>query len=115
MELRLLLDEDTERDLAVKLRHIGHDVERVVEAEELGPGAKDGDVRKLARRTNRILVTHDDDHVSAPYEQHAGVFYGPNQRLSSFTLLQIIEQVTRQYPSRDEIPPIVYLTEDWLY
>lgn len=80
---RFLLDEDAERDLAQKLRHAGHDVTRVVETDELGTGAADDEVRAYARRTNRILVTHDDDHVSVPPGQHAGVFYGPNQRLSS--------------------------------
>lgn len=114
MELRFLLDEDTERDLAIKLRRAGHDVKRVVETDDLGPGTKDPEIRKYARLNNRIIVTHDDDHVSVPYDRHAGVFYGPNQRLSSFTLFQIIQQVTKHYSSRAEMPPVVYLTEDWL-
>lgn len=114
MGLRFLLDEDTERDVAEKLRHGGHDVERVVEADDLGTGAKDGDVRAYARRTDRILVTHDDDHVSAPVDRHAGVFYCPNQRLSSFTVFQIIQEVTEQYPDREEMPPVVFLTERWI-
>ncbi len=113
MALRFLLDEDTERDVAEKLRHGGHDVERVVES--LGTGAKDGDVLAYARRTDRILVTHDDDdHVSVSSDRHAGVFYCPNQRLSSFTLFQIVQEVTEQYPGRREMPPVVYLTEEWI-
>lgn len=114
MGLRFLLDEDTERDLAQKLRHAGHDVERVVEADELGTGATDGEVRAYARRTDRILVTHDDDHVSVLPDEHAGVFYGPNQRLSSFTLFQIIQQIANQHRSPDEMAPVVYLTEKWI-
>lgn len=114
MWLRFLLDEDTERDLAQKLHHAGHDVERVVEADELGTGTTDEEVRAYARRTDRILVTHDDDHVAVPPDEHAGVFYGPNQRLSSFTLFQIIQRVAKQYRSPDEISPVVYLTKQWI-
>lgn len=112
MALRFLLDEDTERDAAEKLRHGGHDVERVVES--IGTGAKDGDVRAYARQTDRILVTHDDDHVSVSSDRHAGVFYCPNQRLSSFTMFQIIQGITKQYPGREEMPPVVFLTEEWI-
>jgi len=114
MQLRFVLDEDTERDLAQKLRHAGHDIERVVEADELGAGAADGAVRAYARRTDRILVTHDDDHVAAPPDEHAGVFYGPNQRLASFTTFQIIQGVAEQYDAPDDIAPVVYLTERWI-
>ena len=114
MRLRLLLDEDTERDLAHKLRHAGHDVERVSDATALGTGTKDEEVRAYARKTDRILVTHDDDHVAVPFNEHAGIFYAPNQRLSSYALFQIIQQISKQYRSLDEITPVVYLTEAWL-
>lgn len=114
MDLRLLLDEDTERELATKLRHSGHDVERVVETDELGAGATDDDVRDYARSTERILITHDDDHITVDVDEHAGVFYAPNQRLSAFHLFRIIQQISEMYPNREAVPPIVYLTTDWL-
>ena len=114
MRLRFLLDEDTERDLAHKLRHAGHDVERVVEVDELGTGAPDDEVRSYSRQTNRIVVTHDDDHVAVGSNEHRGVFYCPNQRLSSYALFQIIQQIANQYQSPDEITPVVYLTEAWI-
>ena len=114
MQLRLLLDEDTERELATKLSRSGHNVERVVENAELGTGATDDAVREFARRTDRIIVSHDDDHVAVSTECHAGVFYGPNQRLTSFQLFRTIQRVSEVYPDRSEIPPVVYFTEDWL-
>ena len=114
MRLQLLLDEDTEGELATKLRHAGHDVDRVVEVEVLGTGATDEAVQEYARRSNRIIVTHDDDYVAVPSETHAGVFYAPNQRLAAFRLFRIIQRVTETYPERDAMPPVVYLTEDWL-
>lgn len=114
MELRLLLDEDTERRLAEYLENGGHDVERVVDVGDLGPGAKDVEVREYARQTDRILVTHDDDHDSVSPTEHAGVFYCPNQRLSSFDVYRIIDAITSSYPSVDSMQPVVYLTESWL-
>lgn len=114
MRLRLLLDEDTERELAEKLRHSSHSVERVVEADELGAGATDDAVRAYARRTNRRRITHDDDHIAVPPEEHAGVFYCPNQRIDPFTIFRIIQQVTASYSSHDELPSVVYLTDEWL-
>ena len=114
MQLRLLFDEDTERELATKLRHAGHDVERVVNSEELGTGATDDAVRAYARRSDRILVTHDDDHVAVQPASHAGVFYIPNQRLEAFRLFRIIQHVSEAYPARQAMPPVVYLTTDWL-
>lgn len=114
MGLRLLLDEDTERELATKLRHAEHDVERVVEATELGPGATDDSVREYSRNTGRIIATHDDDHISVAVDEHAGVFYAPNQCLSAFELFRIVQRISEVYPNQSEIPPVVFLTTDWL-
>lgn len=113
MQLRLLLDEDTERELATKLWRAGHDVERVVGAEELGTGATDDDVREYARRSDRIIVTHDDDHVAVQSVDYR-VFYVPNQRLTAFQIFRIIQRVTELYPDQEAMPPVLYLTEDWL-
>lgn len=114
MQLRLLLDEDTERRLAEYLENGNHEVERVVDVDELGAGATDAEVRAYARRDDRIVVTHDDDYDSVPPDEHAGVFYCPNQRLSSFEIYRIIESVASSYPSVDVMQPVVYLTENWL-
>lgn len=112
--MEFLLDEDTERELAEKLRHASHDVERVVESPRLGPGATDAEVREFARRSGRLLITYDDDHVSVSPDGHAGVFYCPDQRLSSFTVFRIVQQVAKHYPNQAELPPVVYLTKRWI-
>lgn len=75
MELHLLLDEDTDRDLAEKLRHAGHDVNRVVEVSELGPGTPDEMIRSDAHETDRILITHDSDHISVGSDDSVDVFF----------------------------------------
>jgi hypothetical protein len=114
MELKLLLDEDTEASLATHLSKSGHDVERVVEVDNLGRGSKDPEVLAYADRTDRIIVTHDDDYPEVDVDSHAGVFYGPNQRLSAFQLYRIVQRITESYPSRDAMQPVIFLTRDWL-
>lgn len=114
MRLSFLLDEDTERELAVKLSEAGHDVERVVTVEELGRGAEDPEIRSYARRTNRVILTYDDHHTAAPYTDHAGVFYCPNQRLKVFTIFRIVSTLLEHYDSPGDLPPVVYVSENWL-
>jgi hypothetical protein len=57
MALGLLLDEDTERELASKLSKAGHDVERVVDVETLGSGAGDDEIRDYALATDAVRST----------------------------------------------------------
>ena len=113
MKLRLLLDENIETDLARKLAREGHDTERVVEIEALGPGTPDGEIRRYARRTDRIIVTYDD-HFADPHDDHAGVLYCPNQHLSTFELFRIITAITDAYTDREELPRVVFLSTNWL-
>lgn len=84
MDIAFLFDEDTERELAGLLEDDGYDVERVVEVEELGPGADDDEIRAYATRTNRVIITYDDHHISVPESEHAGVFYAPNQATETY-------------------------------
>lgn len=115
MRLAFLLDEDTERDLADKLTHAGHDVARVVTTDAIGRGAKDDVVRKFVREEERILVTHDDDHVSAARSSgEVRIFYAPDQRLSSFELFQIIQALLNMCPNADALSDVVFLPDEWL-
>jgi predicted nuclease of predicted toxin-antitoxin system len=115
MALRFLLDEDTKAEIATHLSKSGHDVERVVETDQLGLGSSHSDVMEYAHATNRIIITHDDDYVDPSLRtEHRGVFYCPNQRLSPFDIYRIIVSVIDTYPDQSEFPPVVYLTEDWL-
>jgi len=113
MHLRLLLDENVEADLGRKLAREGHDVQRVVEIDDLGPGTPDDEIRRYARETDRIILTYDD-HFADPDDDHAGVFYCPDQRLSAFDVFRIVTAVTDAYDRREDLPPVVYLSENWL-
>jgi hypothetical protein len=112
--LPLLFDEDTEAKFARLCEKDGHDVERVVDVSELGRGAKDAEVRRYAHSTGRIVVTHDDDYVSETQAGGDRTFHAPNQRLSAFELYRILSAVCDAVSSAAELPPVVYLTEDWL-
>jgi hypothetical protein len=98
MRLRFLLDEDTERALASKLRRAGHDVQRVVDVDALGVDAADAEVRTYARRFDRILVTHDDDHdaVASPEPR---VFYCPTSGCRRSTCSASSRTLSRRIPS----------------
>jgi hypothetical protein len=113
MQLSFLLDENVEADLARKLTREGHDVERVVELDALGIGAPDSEVRRYARETDRIIVTYDD-HFADPEDDHAGAFFCPNQDLSPFDVFRIVTAVTDHFDERESLPPVVYLSENWL-
>ncbi|WP_251342665.1 DUF5615 family PIN-like protein [Haloplanus halophilus] len=112
--LSLLFDEDTEAKFARLCEKEGHDVERVVDVPELGRGAKDAEVRRYANSTDRIVVTHDDDYVRGARADDDRTLYAPNQRLSAFELYRILSAVCDVVSSAEELPPAVYLTEDWL-
>ena len=56
--MRLLLDEDSgAHSLLSALRADGHDVERVVDAASLGPGASDDAVFRYAVADDRVVIT----------------------------------------------------------
>jgi len=112
LTLSFLFDEDTEAEFAQLCANDGHDVRRVVSVPELGSGTDDSQVEAYARSDDRIVVTHDDDFVRET--RSVGVFYAPNQRLSSFRLYRIVSEICALYPGEDALPDVIYLTEDWL-
>jgi hypothetical protein len=112
--LPLLFDEDTEAKFARLCEKDGHDVERVVDVSALSRGAKDAEVRRYANSTDRIVVTHDDDYVSETRADGDRTFYAPNQRLSAFELYRMLSAICDAVSSAEELPAVVYLTEEWL-
>jgi predicted nuclease of predicted toxin-antitoxin system len=114
MQVSLLLDENIAAPLADKLDKAGHDVARVVEVDELGEGVDDTTICRYAARTNRLIVTSDDDFVEMPVDSHAGVFYVPDQSLPSQELYHIIQRVMEAFPSREAMEAVTYITTDWL-
>ena len=117
MTFRLLLDEMTEASLAGYCRKLDHDVERDVTVSELGPGTEDRDIVAYAVRTDRLLVTYDDDFLrDHDALSRIGVLFQHNDRTSPFETANIIDGVAdnvdqKQVLAHDE--PF-YLTSNWL-
>lgn len=115
MDVPFLLDEDTEKQLAVLLEEEGYDVERVVTVDALGAGTTDEAVREHARQTNRIIVTYDDHHIAVPHSEHAGVFYCPTQQTQTYVVFRVIKTVLNYYADRNSLPGVIFLSADnWL-
>jgi predicted nuclease of predicted toxin-antitoxin system len=114
MEVSFLLDENIAAPLADKLDKAGHDVERVVDVNELGDGVDDSTIRLYAVKEDRLVVTSDDDFVQMPVDSHKGVFYIPDQSLSPHELYRIIQRVIEAFPDREAMDTVTYITTNWL-
>lgn len=117
MSFRLLLDEMTEAALAEYLSKMGHDVERVVDVSELGPGTDDGDVIEYVEREDRLLVTYDDDFLSEhDAVERVGVLFQPNERTSVFDTANIVNQIAKHVDQNAVTvhDDAYHLTERWL-
>lgn len=116
MTYRLLCDEMTEASLAEYCRKLGHDAQRVVALEELGPGSDDGTIITYAERENRILVTYDDDFLDHDALERVGVLFQPDDRTPPFETANVIDAVSSHVDqqaiiSHDEA---FHLTTNWL-
>ena len=114
MRVSFLLDENIAAPLADKLDKAGHDVERVVDVHELGEGVDDTTICRYAAQEGRLIVTSDDDFVRMPSDSHSGVFYVPDQSLSSHELYHIIQRIIEAFPNREAMDTVTYVTSDWL-
>lgn len=65
--MKLLADENVDRDLVHMLRAAGHEVSYVAEME---PGIADADVLQLANDLAALLLTEDKDFGELVFRQH---------------------------------------------
>ena len=114
MEVSFLLDENIAAPLADKLDKAGHDVERVVNVSELGEGVDDTAICRYAVQERRLIITSDDDFVQLPADSHSGIFYVPDQSLSSHELYHIIQRAIDALPNREAMDTVTYITTSWL-
>lgn len=113
MGYALLCDEHTERQAGQYLERQDHDVELVVDVPELGPGTPDAEIRRHARRHDRLVLTSDKGFLTVDQEQHAGILFQPDDRLSAHEVAQIITRISEHLP-QDDLTGVVYVTRDWL-
>lgn len=77
MSLRLLTDENVEPQTRTYLEKLGHDVEHVVDVDDLGESSSDAEIVAYAKATDRVILTQDNDFFTDfnPETETAGVLY----------------------------------------
>jgi len=106
---RILADENVERKAARYLEKRGHDVEMVVDV--LEPGVTDETVVGYAARTNRLLLTSDDDFLSMGYP----TLFQEDDQMSAFGVAAIVDAVASAMSQSDlERTGGTKLVEEWV-
>lgn len=109
--MRILADEEMESLTVHRLRNYGHDVAHVASRDELR-GASDATLAGFAAEDDRLVLTHDDDFLSLPEDDHDGVLFVPSG-MSPEEVADAVHGVS-EYMSQDEVDSVVYVTEGWL-
>jgi len=109
--LRVLLDENVDRQVCPYVEREGHDAVHVVDV--LEPGVDDtADIAPYARKTDRIVVTKDTDFLSMDTAMHAGVFFLANHSLDAFEIATTIIAVGEAVSTREDVQDVLFL-DDW--
>lgn len=102
MGFELLLDENVEHEVMYKLRDRGHDVEHVEFVPALEKGASDAKVANHSLRTERAIVSYDDDFKTAFSESDVfGFVFVPDGTLSSEQIVRILDTMSEHYDQHD--------------
>ena len=106
---RLLLDENVERKTMRYLENRGHDAELVVEV--LEPQATDDAVQQHAARTNRLVLTSDQDFLARDYP----TLFQEDDKMSAFEVAEIVDAIADAM-SQSQLMDAggAKLVEDWL-
>ncbi|MEF8775235.1 MAG: DUF5615 family PIN-like protein [Haloarculaceae archaeon] len=113
MGYRILADENVEQATINYLRKLGHDVEWIDDAEELGLGADDEDIAVYGRETNRLILTQDDDFFTRiDVEDTAGILFQEDQTLSAREVGDVVHELSECIDQSDVT--LEYLSRNWL-
>jgi predicted nuclease of predicted toxin-antitoxin system len=108
----LLADENIETEWIQALRDDGHDVVRVVDAEDLGVSATDSDVLAVATREDRVLLTADQsDFSEPPADEHPGVVIIADVTRTGGEVRRALRRIERSVP---DLSDHVAYVSDWL-
>lgn len=108
MAYRILADENVEQATANYLRKLGHDVERLDDVAELGPGAEDESIARYASEHDRLILTQDELDV----ERTAGVLFQNDRTLSAREVGDVVHEISRCL-DRSAIT-LEYVSGNWL-
>lgn len=113
MGYRILADEHVEPATRRYLRQLGHGVEWVGAVPELGLGSSDDEITTYADREDRVILTQDDDFLTAlDPSASAGIPFQPDQTLSGRQVGDIVDEMSRLVPQSEVA--LEYVTERWL-
>lgn len=113
MGYRILADENVEQATINYLRKLDHDVEWIDGVEELGLGADDESIAAYGRKTNRLILTQDDDFFTQMnVEDTAGILFQKDQTLSAREVGDIVHELSGYIDQSDVI--LEYVSRNWL-
>lgn len=113
MGYRILADEHIERATLNYLQKLNHDVARVGDVDALGFGADDKDIVHYARKTDRLILTQDDDFVTRfDLDDTAGILFQTDQTLSAREVGDIVHELS-QYVDQSDVT-LEYVSRNWL-
>lgn len=113
----VLLDEDTDRDHVTLLEEQGHDVERVVDIRELGPGTDDDDVFDYAEDEDRVIITYDEGFFKQVNKEDGPLrllWFTEQQQYRADQEAKMIENVLTTIPNREAAPRAIPVTPAYL-
>lgn len=114
MSYRLVLDENVENEVALRLENYGHDATHADFVPELGKGTSDDSIARYSLETGRTILTYDDDFVHTVAESaFHSVLYVTDERMSTAQLADAVHSVTQHYPQA-ELDGLEYLGSEWL-
>jgi len=113
--LRFLLDENVDPEVGALLKRDGHDAVHVQEVDDLGKQSHDHEVAAHARRSNRYVLTRDDDFYGELDDDLPTLFFAPDQRLPPHRIVAIVAAIIEQF-DRDGIDEqlAIGVVEGWL-
>jgi predicted nuclease of predicted toxin-antitoxin system len=95
---------------------VGHDVVRVVTVPELGEGGTNEEIAAYAARTDRLVLTADDDFLSG-FEniEQVDVLSQSDESLSADEVVSVVETIDQFLGhERAKGDPPVCVSENWL-
>ncbi|MCU4741625.1 DUF5615 family PIN-like protein [Natronoglomus mannanivorans] len=113
MTYRLLADENIEQATINYLRKLGHDIEWIGDVPDLELGVDDAAIATYARRTERVILTQDDDFFTdIELDETAGVLFQKDQTLAARTVGDIVHEISQYVPQSDVT--LEYVSRNWV-
>jgi predicted nuclease of predicted toxin-antitoxin system len=113
MTVPVLADENVDHRVVHRLEHYGIDVEHVDYASELDKGCADSRIAAYSRETGRVVLTNDDDFLTAfDSSDFTGVLFINDESLSASSVADIVSETLAAVDDPDG--RVFYVSENWL-